>query len=140
MSKRKVMKKTMPKKNDKIDAVPINLDYEMCDAGATMLAAAIIEQAARDYKYLVKNGYKTMTIDGRKNSGSWIREDKESFRKFFTSEWFEILTIISKVHCDGEKVIELIESGENDKTPKHQLVPSRSAAEEGYKKWKQKKK
>ena len=67
-----------------------------------MLAAAIIGQAARDYKYLVKNGYKTMTIDGRKNSGSWIREDKESFRKFFTSEWFEILTIISKVQCDGE--------------------------------------
>ena len=130
----------MPKKNDKIDTVPINLDYEMCDAGATMLAAAIIGQAARDYKYLVKNGYKTMTIDGRKRDGSWIREDKESFRKFFTSEWFEILTIISKVQCDGEKVIELIESGQNDKNPKHQLVSSHSPAKEDYKKWKQKKK
>lgn len=130
----------MPKKNDKIDAISINLDYEMCDAGATMLAAAIIGQAARDYKFIIKNRQKTMTIDGRKNTGSWIREDKESFRKFFTSEWFEILTIISKVHCDGEKVIELIESGQNDKNPKHQLVSSHSAAKEDYKKWKQKKK
>ena len=132
--------KTMPKKNDKIDAVPINLDYEMCDAGATMLAAAIIGQAARDYKYLIKNNHKTITIDGRKRDGSWIREDKESFRRFFTSEWFEILTIISKVQCDGEKVIELIESGQNDKNPKHQLVSSHSPAKEGYKRWKQKKK
>lgn len=130
----------MPKKNDKIDTVPINLNYEMCDAGATMLAAAIIGQAARDYKFIIKNRQKTMTIDGRKNTGSWIREDKESFRKFFTSEWFEILTIISKVQCDGEKVIELIESGENDKNPKHQLVSSHSPAKEDYKKWKQKKK
>ena len=130
----------MPKKNDKIDAVSMNLDYEMCDAGAAMLAAAIIGQAARDYKFIIKNRQKTMTIDGRKNTGFWIREDKESFRRFFTSEWFEILTIISKVQCDGEKVIELIESGQNDKNPKHQLVSSHSPAKEDYKKWKKKKK
>lgn len=121
MSKRKVAKKTTPKKNDKIDAVPINLDYELCDAGAAHLAAAIIGQTARDYKYTVKHKPKA---------------DREPFRRFFRSQWFEELTIISKVHCDGDKVIELIESGQNETTPKEQLVPSHSKLkqEESWKK------
>lgn len=109
----------MDNKNDKIDKVWVDLDYEVCDAGATLLAASIINQAARDYKSVVKHDKSHITFS---NEGSYIYEDRESFRRFFRSEWFQALTAISKVDIDGERVIELIESGQNDSKNKNQLV------------------
>ena len=109
----------MDKKNDKIDKIPVNLDYEVCDAGASLLAAAIINQAARDYKSVVKHDKSHITF---KNEGSYVYEDKQAFRNFFRSEWFQALTAISKIDVDGDWVIELIESKKNDKNCKNQLV------------------
>lgn len=109
----------MDNKNDKIDKVWVDLNYEVCDAGATLLAASIINQAARDYKSVVKHNKSHITF---KNEGSYIYEDREAFRNFFRSEWFQALTAISKVDIDGERVIELIESGQNDSSNKNQLV------------------
>lgn len=109
----------MDKKNDKIDKIPVDLDYEVCDAGASLLAAAIINQAARDYKSVVKHDKSHITF---KNEGSYVYEDKQAFRNFFRSEWFQALTAISKIDVDGDWVIELIESKKNDKNCKNQLV------------------
>ena len=109
----------MDNKNDKIDRVWVDLNYEVCDAGATLLAASIINQAARDYKSVVKHNKSHITF---KNEGSYIYEDREAFRNFFRSEWFQALTAISKVQCDGEKVIDLIENKQNDSSNKNQLV------------------
>ena len=109
----------MDNKNDKIDKVWVDLNYEVCEAGTTLLAASIINQAARDYKSVVKHNKSHITF---KNEGSYVYEDKQAFRNFFRSEWFQALTAISKVDIDGERVIELIESGQNDSKNKNQLV------------------
>lgn len=81
-----------------------SLDYEMCSEGAALLASAIIESAASDYKRAVKHHLATY-----------------SFRRFFLGEWFQTLTMMTRTYCDGNKVVELIEGGLNAGTTKHQI-------------------
>lgn len=79
---------------------------KMCDEGAKNLAAAIIELAAQDYKALIKTKGKYICFPGIN------QESKESFRRFFRSEYFELLTtIVIREDIDPEKIISGIESG-----------------------------
>ena len=63
-----------------------------------MLAAAIVEQALRDYRRARMNILKKYDVI---NSGIRIRE----IQKFFKSRWFRFLS-----ELDGEKFIELMEN------------------------------
>ena len=63
-----------------------------------MLAAAIVEQALRDYRRARMNILKKYDVI---NSGIRIRE----IQKFFKSRWFRFLS-----ELDGEKLIELMEN------------------------------
>ena len=65
-----------------------------------MLAAAIVEQALRDYRRARINILKKYDVI---NSGIRIRE----IQKFFKSRWFRFLS-----ELDGEKLIELMENEE----------------------------
>lgn len=80
---------------------------KMCDEGAKNLAAAIIELAAQDYKALIQSKGEYICFPGVN------QENKESFRRFFRSDFFDLLTtIVIREDIDPEKIISGIESGQ----------------------------
>ena len=62
------------------------------------LASAVIEQAARDYKWLLKYPGKCLQIDGK-------AEAKQMLESFFRSEWFITLCTIAGVELAAKDVL-----------------------------------
>ena len=94
--------------NEAWDAV--SSEYEMCEDGAKMLAFGIVEMATQDYKRLIESGEDSVTF------AEIGAENRETFRNFFRSQYFEMLSgIITDTRVDSEKIISGIESGNNKK-------------------------
>lgn len=74
------------------------------------LAAAVIMQGVKDYRYLKKHPESSISI--------WPREFGETLptiKSFFESEWFESLCAITGYELSGGKVLEALD--ENIKRP-----------------------
>lgn len=67
----------------------ISLDYELCDAGMERLVCAIIESAVFDYMKALKRG-----------EHPYLEE------RFFHSDWFSDLTMMTPMEIDTDKVLE----------------------------------
>ena len=90
---------------------------KLCDEGAKNLAVAIITLTANDYKTAVQR-----------------HGDLTTFRRFFHSEWFELLaSIVSDQDIDPDKVIFGIESRTNTKKSKQNDVRT----EQYWQNWKE---
>lgn len=70
------------------------------------LAATVIEQAAKDYKWFLNHPGKCLQTDGK-------AETKQTLEAFFRSEWFGTLCTIAGAELTAEDVLKSIEKNKD---------------------------